>query len=130
MPKRPPQINLQAGQVLTQYGARSPAFTGQAQPHFRTAPRADERDVSVLAGRLTSHQAAMAVRQEFVRWRDVVRYTTVQRLRNAGIQVRSTPSRMIPNHISVEYDGDWTDDVAKRFDDCFDQPLGGGGGHG
>jgi hypothetical protein len=72
----------------------------------------------------------MAVRQEFMPWRDIVRYTTAERLTNAGFRVRSTPSRMIPNHVSVEYDGDWTDDVAKRFDDCFDQPLGGGGGHG
>jgi hypothetical protein len=130
MPKRPPPIELDDMLVLTQYGARPPAFTGQAQPHFRTAPRAGERDVSVLAGHLTRRQAALAVRQEFVAWRDIVRYTTVERLRNAGFRVRSTPSRMIPNHVSVEYDGDWTDDVAKRFDDCFGQPTGGGGGHG
>lgn len=120
MPKRPQPIKLDDTLVLTQYGARPPASTGRAQPHFRTAPRAGERDVSILAGRLTRRQAALAVRQEFLAWRDVVRYTTVGRLSNAGFRVRSTPSRMIPNHISVEYDGDWTDDVAKRFDDCFD----------
>jgi len=68
-------------------------------------------------------------RREFFPW-DAVRYTTVGRLRDAGFRVESTPSRMIPNHVSVQYDGDWTDDVAKRFDDCFDQPAGGGGGHG
>ena len=76
--------------------ARVPALHGHAAHRRRHRPshgrrppgpwgRRDDaaRDVSVLAGRLTSHQAAMAVRQEFVRWRDVVRYTTVQRLRNA-----------------------------------------------
>lgn len=130
MPKRPPQIELKAEQELTQYGTLSPAFTEHAQPHFRKAPRADERDVSLLAGRLTDREAAMAVRQEFIAWRDIVRYTTVERLQNAGFQVRSTPSRLIPNHVSVEYDGDWTDDVdvARRFNDCFDQPAEGGDG--
>jgi len=107
-------------------------LTGQGPPSFRTAPRPHERDVSLLAGRLTVREAAMAVRhgrREFFPW-DAVRYTTVGCLRDAGFLVQSTPSRMIPNHISVEYDGHWTDDVVKRFDHCFDQPAGGGGGHG
>jgi hypothetical protein len=39
---------------------------------------------------------------------------------------------MNPDHVSVEYDGGWTDDgdVSKRFDDCFDQPVWGDGDHG
>src|SRR5829696_1257667 len=119
--------------VLTQFGMRSPALpSGRGPANFRMAPRPHEQDVSLLAGRLTTREAAMAVRhgrREFFPW-DAVRYTTVGRLRDAGFRVESTPSRMIPNHVSVQYDGDWTDDVAKRFDDCFDQPAGGGGGHG
>jgi hypothetical protein len=130
MPTRPSPLALQPGQVLSQYGARPPTFTGQTQPQFHTAPRTHERGVSVVAGRLTRREVAMIVRQEFISWRDFVRYTTVGRLRDAGFRVRSTPNRMNPNHVSVEYDGEWTDDgdVAKRFDDCFDQFTGGGGG--
>lgn len=132
MPKRPQPIELRAQQVLTQYAARVP-IGDQMRVEFRLAPRRHERDVSVLAGRLTPREAAMFVRQEFMEWRDVVRYATVGCLRDAGFRVRSTPSRAIPVHVSVEYDGVWTDDgdVAKWFDDCFGQPLGGGGdGHG
>jgi hypothetical protein len=136
MPERPQQMELHAELVLTQFGMRSPALTGQGPAHFRRAPRRHERDVSLLAGRLTAREAAMAVRhgrREYFPSKDVVRYTTVGRLRDAGFVVRSTPSPMITNHVSVEYDGDWTDDVAndaaKRFDDCFDRPVGGGDGH-
>ena len=129
MPKRPPAIELHAGMVLTQFGLR----TGRGLASFRMAPRRHEQDVSLIAGRLTPREAAMAVRHrqpEYFPGRDIVRYTTVERLIVAGFRVRSTPSPMIPNHVSVEYDGDWTDDVAKRFDGCFDQPAKGGGGHG
>jgi hypothetical protein len=129
MRKRPPPIDLHVGMVLTQFGMR----TGPGLANFRMAPRPHEQDVSLLAGRLTPRQAAKAVRHgrpEYFPGRDVVRYTTVERLVVAGFRVESTPSPMIPNHISVEYDGDWNDDVAKRFDGCFDPPAKGGGGHG
>jgi len=119
MPPRPPQIELHDSMVLTQLGMRLP---GQA--HFTVAPRRGrEHDVSLLLSRLDAREAALAVRhgrREFYQ-RDIVRHTTVGRLREAGFRVVSTPSKMIPHHVSVEYDGDWTDDgdVAKRFDDCF-----------
>jgi hypothetical protein len=131
MPKPPPPIELDDTVVLTQYGARR---RQEAQARFRRSPRVDrerpETNVSLLAGRLDSREAALAVRQEYVSWRDAVRYTTVECLRKAGFQVNSSPSRMIHNHVSVVYDGDWTDDVANQFDGCFDQLTGGGGGDG
>jgi hypothetical protein len=131
MPKRPQPIELQADHVLTQYGVRLPVGR-QFRVDFHRAPRPHERDLSVLAGHLTPRQAAMLVRQEFLSWREAVRYTTVGCLRDAGFRVRSTPSRGIPNHVSVEYDGIWTDDdgVAKRFDDCFGPATWEGGSRG
>jgi hypothetical protein len=132
MPNRPPPTELKARQVLSQYGARSPTLVVSIVARFRTAPRASEGGVSLIAGRLTPRQAAMIVRHEYLPVRDSVRYTTVGRLREAGFRVRSTPTRMNPDHVSVEYDGVWTDDgdVSKRFDDCFDQPVWGDGDHG
>jgi hypothetical protein len=86
--------------------------------------------MSLLAGQLAPYEAAMAVRQEYITRRDIVRWTTVQQLTEAGFTVRSTPNRMNPRHVSVVYEGEWTDDVAERFDSCFGRPWGGGGGDG
>lgn len=50
---------------------------------------------------------------------DAVRYARVGDLRQAGFQVRHTPSRRNPDHASVEWIGEWSNSVAARFDLCF-----------
>jgi hypothetical protein len=122
---RPSPIDLPPKQALTQYGTRGPTPEG-VRVFFRNRPnpRAPERGMSLLAGQLAPYEAAMTVRQEWVPRRDGVRWTTVEQLTAAGFVVRSTPNRMNPRHVSVEHEGEWTDDVAKRFDDCFGQPWG------
>jgi hypothetical protein len=123
MPKRLVEIELGDNAVLTQYAARTPTLTGSTVPHFRRAPRAHERDVSLLAGQLSRRQAARAVRQEFLMER---RCSLHHRGTSAGCWLpRSKYAKSDDSgHVSVEYDGEWTDDVAKRCDDCFDRPAG------
>lgn len=51
-----------------------------------------------------------------------VRYTTVGRLRAAGFRVEHTPSKRVPDHVSVttlDLRARWTDDESERFTACF-----------
>jgi hypothetical protein len=50
---------------------------------------------------------------------DAVRHTTVGDLEDAGFLVRAAPTRAIPDHVLVGYEGQWDDEVAERFDACF-----------
>jgi hypothetical protein len=54
---------------------------------------------------------------------DVVRYSTVCDLYDAGFEVRRAATVAIPDHVLVSYDGDWDDVVAERFDACFGPTL-------
>lgn len=47
------------------------------------------------------------------------RYTTAGALRNRGFEVHHSPTNRIPDHVSVAYRGDWNDDVALLFEQCF-----------
>ena len=105
---------------LTQYGHEGD------DPPFRNATRSYETDVSLIRGRLTPGEAASLVRRQGGRYqvtdRDKVRHTTAGRLRSAGFVVRSTPSRRIPGHVSVELPNPedvWDNSARSRFDDCF-----------
>jgi len=121
---------------LTQYGHEGD------DPPFRNATRSYETDVSLIRGRLTPGEAASLVRRQGGRLtpgeaaslvrrqggryqvtdRDKVRHTTAGRLRSAGFVVRSTPSRRIPGHVSVELPNPedvWDNSARSRFDDCF-----------
>lgn len=111
-------------QVLTQYGNRAyPA----GEP-FRHRPReGKETEISLMAGRLSVDDAARAVSRgrRSAYPDDGVRYTTAGRLRAGGFKVTSTPSRLIPNHVSTALVGekDWTESVCAEFDACFTETL-------
>lgn len=54
---------------------------------------------------------------------DVVRYTTVGRLREAGFEARSDPQPLNPAHVLVEYQAEWSEDIEEAFDRCFGPPI-------
>jgi hypothetical protein len=100
--------------VLTQYG-REPSG-------FRVRPRPGVEDaVSLITGRLDVAEAHhLVVRRGSPHpGVDAVRYTTVLGLQDAGFEVRAAPTRAIPDHVLVGYEGQWNDEVAERFDACF-----------
>lgn len=102
--------------VLTQYGRRD--ATG-----FRARPRVNvESGVSLIAGRHRPEVArAMVVRRGIYRPDiDAVRYTTVGDLTAAGFDVAADPTPAMSEHVLVAYSGEWDDDVAERFDACFE----------
>lgn len=111
-------------QPLTQYGN---AFHPPGKP-FRSRPRmGKEMEVSLLAGKLSVHEAVARVmpRRAHAQPGDGVRHTTVETLRRAGFIVRATPTRRNSYHVSVLLDDsrEWTDDVCQLFDACFDVPI-------
>jgi hypothetical protein len=85
------------GCALTQYGQLI------SVPPFRQSPRFDsgETDISLLEGRLEPSEAAALVLRRAAPPYATVRYTTVGRLRLEGFIVTRTPTRRVPNHISV-----------------------------
>lgn len=104
---------------LTQYG-RSAV---EASIPFRKALRGDEKEMSLLEGRLLPDEADRLVASgSYPNHRAGVRHTTVGVLEQAGFRVRRSPSVAIPNHVSVEWPGTWDDHVAMRFDECFGTP--------
>lgn len=103
---------------LTQYGRRD--ATG-----FRMRPRPGvETAISLIGGRLAAEDAhRLIVRHgRFRSELDTVRYVRVRDLVDAGFRVRRDPTPLIPQHVLVEYEGEWDDDVAERFDTSFRQP--------
>lgn len=105
-------------EALTQYGVRG--------EEWRTAPRSNESDVSLLLGTLTPEEAAKRVRKG--RWPpaddDGARHTTVGALRAQGFLVRYTHRPANRLHVSAEVPDDriWDDDTRARFDNCFGDP--------
>lgn len=115
MPKRPSRPPLRPEDVLTQYGRQD--ATG-----FRNRPRPGvEEAISVIAGRLTAAEAhRLVIRRGAYRPAfDVVRYTTGAALFEAGFRPERNPSPAIPDHVLVFVGGEWDDEVAERFDNCF-----------
>lgn len=113
---REPASLLRRSEVLTQYG--------QARSGFRRAPRPGiEQGISLIRGALTVEEATRLVCRRAARRGDAARHTTVRRLVQAGFSVVPTPTRWIPGHVRVRYPGEWTTDVARRFDRCFDAPV-------
>ena len=49
---------------------------------------------------------------------DAVRYSTAERLTNAGFQLihDQTPYQA---HVSVQFEGEWTEEVCEAFHACF-----------
>jgi hypothetical protein len=115
MPERPSRPPLRPEDVLTQYGRQD--ATG-----FRNRPRPGvEEAISVIAGRLTAAEAhRLVIRRGAYRPAfDVVRYTTVAALSEAGFRLERNPTPAIPDHVVVFAEGEWGDEVAQRFDSCF-----------
>ena len=115
MPERPSRPPLRPEDVLTQYGRQD--ATG-----FRNRPRPGvEEAISVIAGRLTAAQArALVIRRgAYQPGFDVVRYTTVAALSEAGFRPQRSPTPAIPDHVLAFVEGEWDDEVAERFDTCF-----------
>ncbi|WP_131789566.1 hypothetical protein [Candidatus Protofrankia datiscae] len=106
-------------EILSQYGNRYKPLGG---PAFRRRPRwGREQAVSVIIGDVTPKQAATTIGLNHRRG-DGVRRTVVGRLEAAGFYVRHAPSPMNPDHALVGRHGDWTEDVSRAFDACFDEP--------
>jgi hypothetical protein len=98
---------------LTQYGRHSDGF--------RRRPRSHETAVSLIRGRLTVAEAVRVVLwAESVTEDDRVRYARAAALLEHGFDVLLTPTRRNADHISVVWNGDWDDDVARAFDSCFE----------
>jgi len=115
MSDRPSPPPLRPEDVLTQYGRQD--ATG-----FRNRPRPGvEEAISVIAGRLTAAEAhALVIRRGAYRpGFDVVRYTTVAALAEAGFRPQRDPTPAIPDHVLVFCEGEWNGEVADRFDSCF-----------
>ena len=110
---------------LTQYGNRD---YPPDQP-FRHRPReGKETRISLVAGRLSVDDVARKVnrhRTEGAMPGDGARYVRVGVLRDAGFLVEASPSRLIPDHVSVGLagEGDWTEDVSARLDGCFSETM-------
>jgi hypothetical protein len=106
---------LERDAVVTQYGRREASG-------FRVRPRPGVEDgVSLIAGRLGVADAhRLVVRRGFPQpGVDAVRHSTVGDLEDAGFLVQAAPTRAIPDHVLVGYEGQWDDEVAERFDACF-----------
>jgi len=110
---------------LTQYG-RADSDEHCSDSRFRCIPRFEdgEQDVSLLRGQLSVEEAAWAVCRRAARPGDLVRHTTAQALRNAGFLVSHTPTRRNKGHVSVEYQGKWTENMRKAFDLAFGEANG------
>lgn len=84
--------------MLTQYGQEL------SSPRFRSGPRTGEVELSMLLGAMSAQAAAALVvgptRAIELRGH-LVRYVRIGRLRAAGFIVEHTPSRRIPQHVSV-----------------------------
>jgi hypothetical protein len=107
------------GEYVSQYGSRQ---TGKAFFWDRPRPR-DFDGLSVMIGRLTPEEARQPVRRDgMASHLDGVRYAKVGDLRALGMEVVHTPSRANPDHVSVRRAGEWGDEVAGRFNECFEGP--------
>lgn len=109
---------LRPQDTLSQYGRLG--FGG-----FHNRPRRkDIGALSLTAGRMSVRQMVRRVRNK----RNAVvgegvRYTNVARLAEAGFSVSRDPTPNNPQHCRVECEGEWDNDVCRRFDGCFDEPI-------
>lgn len=108
---------LSAEDQVTQYG-------NVREGGFRKAPRSGvEEAVSVIRGRLSVEEATRLVRRRGARPGDGVRYARVGDLQAARFSVRRDPVPLNPEHCLVDYPDEWNEQVASRFDGCFEAPL-------
>ncbi|MFN2555633.1 MAG: hypothetical protein ABR592_01965 [Nitriliruptorales bacterium] len=111
-------------ETLSHYGDVNTSPEG-SRGGFRCYPRRGrESGMSLTRGRLTPTEMARTVRpvKRGIRKGEAVRHTTVGRLEDAGFRVRLNPTHRNPEHVTVEFLGEWTDDVANLFHNCFEPP--------
>ena len=104
-------------EFVSQYGSL------RKDPVFRARPRPGSpmrRAMSVTIGRRSAAEMALFVDRTPDPATDGVRYATAGELRKAGFQVVHTPSRANRDHASVEWDNEWDDTVAEKFNECFE----------
>jgi hypothetical protein len=117
---------------LTQYGQREPVDSEGEEARFADLPTFRNRvrdfqnppevDISLIRGRIGEQDAGKIVCRKYVRMAraiHAVRYTTAGELRSKGFIVTHSPTKRNPDHVSVEWRGDWTDEVSATFDTCF-----------
>ncbi|HEX2057411.1 MAG TPA: hypothetical protein VHI71_03500 [Actinomycetota bacterium] len=112
--------DLVAHDGVTQYGRAQGRVL-----KFRCIPREAEAGISLIYGRVAIADAVALVlpfRAGVVRAGDAVRYSRVGRLRRAGFSVHRRPLPHFADHLEVEFDGLWDDEVCARFDGCFERP--------
>ena len=110
MPREPG--GLDDAEILTQY-----VFQGAVALDI---PRPRDMDgLSLLRGRLTTREAARFVRG--AKWPspgDGVRHIQTKTLRAAGFEIRSTPNKRNPLHVSVSREAQWGQAEGALFDGC------------
>ena len=109
------KIRIDDAHWLTQYGAQT---ADQAVANFRSAPRPNEADMSLLLGRLEPMVAEILVRK-YITGTAMARYALARSLREAGFKVEHTPSPMNPLHVSVFPATNWDAASAEGFHSCF-----------
>ncbi len=113
---------IDSPEALTQYGSRA-HLTETGRP-FRNRPRPTDSDgLSLQRGAVPPLRIREQAFGSTPRDGDGVRLSTVTLLQQAGFTVEETPRRMNPAHVSVQFPGEWTDEVAEAFDRCFTDGL-------
>ena len=116
-------LNDRGFDFVTQYGNRAvPAEGGDGRP-FRCNPRGkDLGGISAFQGLTDFPQLVQAVSpgpRRAVTADDGLRYTQAKTLTEAGFVVVAAPTKRNARHVRIEYPGEWTAQVARRFDDLW-----------
>jgi hypothetical protein len=104
---------------LTQYG-RSYQRKGD---DFDSRPEDEQQGLSLIRGKVSIEQASQLVRERGLQPGDAVRHTTVGCLKDAGFEVRHSPLRGFRDHCSVKWPNLWDDEVERRFEECWNEPI-------
>lgn len=75
--------------------------------------------MSLLLGRWDSVAAVRVAFGREATKKDAVRYSSAARLSSSGFSVIHDQDPF-PAHVSVKFEGQWTEEVCERFHDCFE----------
>lgn len=92
---------------------------------FLCHPRAGEDYLSVYVGRLSLDEAVSRItlqQSPSGRPGDAVRYAIAESLIRRGFTLTHEPDAC-EEHAAVKYGSEWTEDVAKSFDNCFQEHI-------
>lgn len=110
-------------ETLSHYGDINTSPEG-SRDGFRCHPKRGQTGMSLTRGKLNPVEMVRVVIPVKRRARrgEAVRHTTVGRLEDVGFRVRLNPTKRNPRHVTVEFTGEWGDDVANLFHNCFEPP--------